>query len=228
MLMTIRIIITTIIKRSKELIVFQKNVTQEYGTGLLKSCDHTMDNVLGKDFGQRRIDATNNLNKLVEPALNDISLLKTQIEVNFRNEPELCNKMLRALRLTNNYAGVRKGKQTTLIETLIAFKDNADEYTKVFDEKGISLETGTKLAKYADVVRDAETLQEELKNSTPLLTDQTLDQMNDIYDEVISICKIARKIYHDDSLVRKQFTYSHVYKTMVRPWLDESEDSFED
>ncbi|WP_025864779.1 hypothetical protein [Prolixibacter bellariivorans] len=56
--------------------------------------------------------------------------------------------------------------------------------------------------------------QETLKATTKEVTEEAITVFNEIYKEVIGICKIASSFYKDDKLKKEQFTFSKVVARM--------------
>ncbi len=63
---------------------------------------------------------------------------------------------------------------------------------------------------YADILKNADVSQETLKSSRKAITATSVTEFNDIYDQVISISKIASKFYKDQPEMKVQFSYSKV------------------
>jgi hypothetical protein len=72
---------------------------------------------------------------------------------------------------------------------------------------------------YADQVADANAEQEYLKESAKRLNAEKQQMLNDLYEEIIGISKIARSYYRHDPVKRDGFTYS---KVLARMRLDRS------
>lgn len=68
----------------------------------------------------------------------------------------------------------------------------------------------TVLFGYADQLKEANVTQESLKETTKEVSDEAVTIFNEIYDEIIGICKIASNYYQYDTLKKEQFTFSKV------------------
>ncbi len=64
----------------------------------------------------------------------------------------------------------------------------------------------------ADHFKQADVIQEAQKGDRKTLTADALQEFNDIYDTIISICRIAAKFYADKPHIKDQFVYTKVVK----------------
>ncbi len=67
---------------------------------------------------------------------------------------------------------------------------------------------------YADSMKQANVSQETLKEETKTVSQDITVIFNDIYNEIIGICKIASNYYKYDELKKDMFTFSKVVSNM--------------
>jgi hypothetical protein len=192
-----------------ELSVARSNWNEAFVNSLIQRTDNAIANYLGLNKTQGLTAATGVLTQIVTPALRDLSLVKTQIQVDFDTEAEI---ILKELGLTKN---IHKLSQEELIELLYAFQKGLNRELKGrIIEKGTNPALIDNIMGYAGQLQEANLNQEGLKSSTKELSQEAVDTFNAIYDEVVGICKIASKLYEDEPLKKEQFTFSKVVKKM--------------
>ncbi len=81
-------------------------------------------------------------------------------------------------------------------------------------EKGTNPVLIDRIIGYADQLKDANVTQETLKETTKEVSDEAVGIFNEIYDEIIGICKIAVSYYQYDTLKKEQLTFSKVIANM--------------
>jgi len=161
------------------------------------------------DKKQALRDATELLNQIKTPALRDLALVKTQIEVDFAKNAD---KMLKSLGLDKNLHNI---DQEGLIELLYSFTKGMTETMKAeIVQKGTNPELIEAVVGYAAQLQQANLNQESQKTSTQEVSQEAVDTFNGIYTEVIGIGKITAKIYKDAPLKKDLFTFSKVVKKM--------------
>lgn len=81
-------------------------------------------------------------------------------------------------------------------------------------EKGTNPALIERIISYANLLKSANITQETLKETTKEVSDEAITVFNDIYTEIIGICKIASGYYQYESLKKEQFTFSKVVGNM--------------
>ncbi len=212
MLMATKTILQSMMANRSELSLARSNWTEAYVTGLVQKTDNAIEDYLGLNTIQGLTNATGVLTQIITPALRNLSLVKTQIQVDFGAEAET---ILKELGLTKN---IHKLSQEQLIELLYAFKKGMSDQLKAdITAKGTNPVLIDSIVGYAVQLQEANLSQEGLKSSTKEISQEAVDTFNAIYDEVMGICKIASKIYKDEPLKKEQFTFSKVVKKMGTP-----------
>ncbi len=67
---------------------------------------------------------------------------------------------------------------------------------------------------YATQLSEANLAQESLKSTTKSVSETAVAALNEIYNEIIGICKIASAYYLHDEISKAQFTFSRVVANM--------------
>lgn len=167
---------------------------------------------MGLDKKKELRDATSKLSALPAPALRDLSFLKTQIEFDF---PKEAKEIEKKLGYNKNLRDVQKGDQEALIQLLYTFKKGMNDNLKnQIVEKGTNVALIDRIIGYADQLKEANVTQESLKETTKKVSDEAVIIFNEIYNEIIGICKIASNFYQYDTLKKEQFTFSKVVSNM--------------
>lgn len=199
----------------EELSLIRSNWTAEYASQLNIKIDNAIQNHLGLDTKKELRNATADLYKLQISAQRDLSFFKVQISEDFKNEPATVAEMLKRLGFTDHLQAVQQKDQEALIQLLYTFKKNMDKgLMQKIVSKGTNPTLIDKIIAYADALRDANIKQEALKGTSKEDSQEVTDAFNTIYDEVITICKIASNYYRNDSIKKRQFTISKVVANM--------------
>ena len=80
--------------------------------------------------------------------------------------------------------------------------------------KGTSEITIDNITGYTDVLKNANIDQETFKGTRKEITDEAIKAFNDIYDNVISIAKIASNFYKTEKTKQQLFSYTKVSTTL--------------
>ncbi|MCT4644468.1 MAG: hypothetical protein N4A74_05720 [Carboxylicivirga sp.] len=208
-----------------ELFLARSNWTPEYIADLQVRIENTTEQYLGLDKRKALRDATATIGTIQESAQREASFLKTQIEVDF---PETKSKILKDLGYKANFRKVQFGDQEALIQLLFGIKKGmTDELKTAIVEKGTNPVLIEKIVGYASQLNDANAAQESLKETSPDVSKEAVQAFNDIYDEVIGICKIAASFYKDNPVKKKQFTFSKIISAMNAGHKPQKEESSE-
>jgi hypothetical protein len=212
MLLASKTIVGSLNDNLDELSIARSNWTPEYVESLSAKIDESIDNYLGLDKKKELREATRRLTSLQAPAMRDLSFLKTQLEVDFDGQ---AGEITKSLGYDLHLRQVQTGDQESLIQLLYAFKKGmTDELKGQMVAKGTNPALIDRIIGYANDLRDANVTQETLKETSKTVSAEAVNDFNDIYDEVIGICKIASSYYQYDELKKNQFTFSKVVDNM--------------
>jgi hypothetical protein len=211
-LLASKTIVETLKSNLSDLSIARSTWTEEYANQLATKIDEAIENYLGLDKKKELRDTTANLAAIQEPAMRDLSFIKTQIEVDFDGEAK---EIIKTLGFDKNLRAVQNRDQEALIELLYSFKKGLNNKLREdIIAKGTSPELIDRIIAYADQMKQTNISQETLKETTKALSDEALQEFNDIYDQVIGICKIASSFYQFDTLKKDQFTFTKVVDNM--------------
>lgn len=170
---------------------------------------------LGVDSAKDLRGATQALLAIQKQATKDLALCKVQIEEDFKSDKTRRDELLRQLGFTGYLKNVQSGDQEALIQLLFQFKTNLTVALKAeIMAKGTAKETLDTITAYADGLIAANISQESFKGLRKTITAAALKEFNDIHSQVISICKIATKLYLDDPALKARFSFNKVAKTL--------------
>ncbi len=196
----------------EELSLTRSDWTPEFVVTLKTRIDNAIDKYLGLDKKKGLREATALLHSIQQPAMRNLSFLKTQIEVDFKDG---AGEILNSLGFTDNLKKAQNRNQEALIQLLYAFKNAmTDELKTRITGKGTNPVLIETIIGYADQLKEANINQESLKQTTKELTEEAIEEFNAIYDIIIGICKIASVFYYDDPVKKEQFTFSNVVTNM--------------
>jgi hypothetical protein len=209
MLMACKTIVKNMSINLSDLSLVRSNWTEDYVAGLDTKIDTAMNDFLGLDKQKDLRAATDQVEDILKPAIRNLGFLKTQIEVDMGKDAK---EILRALGYTKPLNAL---DQEGVITLLYAFKKGmTDDLKAQMLAKGTNPVLIDETIGYAEALQQANLSQEVLKGSSRELSAEAASAFNGIYTEVIGICKIASRIYHDDPVKKSQFTFNKVVARM--------------
>ncbi|MCY1722394.1 hypothetical protein OU798_18740 [Prolixibacteraceae bacterium Z1-6] len=219
MLMASKTILKSFSTNLTDLSMVRTNWTPEYASALEEEVDAAIDTYLGLDKKKQLRSATAILMAIQEPALHDLSFLKTQIEVDFGNDAK---EIVKTLGYNTYLKDARKGDQEALTQLLYAFaKGMTDTLKAEIVAKGTNPALIERIVGYGSQLSQANVNQESLKETSKMVAEEAVEVFNRIYKEIIGICKIAANYYNNDPLRKGQFTFKKVIENMsVTPKTD--------
>lgn len=192
--------------------------TPQYAEELNNRIKSVMEKFLGIDSRKILRESSQALNEIQMPARRDVAFFKTQIDADFKDKPHLRDELLRNLGFVKYLKDVQKGNQEALILLLNAFRINMnDGIRKQITEKGLNNALIDNIIGYTTSLENANITQESFKLLTKEVTQEVRASFNAIYDEIISICKIASSYYRYEPLKAEQFTFHKVLKNLGAP-----------
>lgn len=140
------------------------------------------------------------------------SEIKVQIEEDFPAEK---TEMLRTLGYTSYFAKSSHKDQEALISLLFQFKTNLSPSLKAqMVAKGTLPADLDAMAAMAEEIKALDTVQETKKGARPVNTEEAVRNFNDIYEEVMTIARIASRFYKDDRPRQDLFSFAKIAKTI--------------
>ena len=175
----------------------------------------TTETYLGKDAAQQMRQATQIVINIQSQALNDLAEFKIQIEQDFKNTPVQKTEILTQLGFTSYHKLAQKGDQEGLVNLLFQFKTNLNPaLNNEIVSKGTAQATIDNITGYANTLKEANITQETYKGTRKEITDEAITAFNLIYDQVISIAKIASNFYKTDKTKQQLFSFAKVAATL--------------
>lgn len=173
------------------------------------------ENYLGKDAAQQMRQATQTVLSIQSQALNDLAEFKVQINQDFKNIPIQRTEILNQLGFTTYHKSAQKGDQESLVNLLFQFKTNLTPTLNTeIVTKGTAQTTLDNIISYANALKNANISQETFKGTRKEITDEAINTFNQIYDQVISIAKIASNFYKNEKTKQQLFSFAKVSATL--------------
>jgi hypothetical protein len=177
--------------------------------------DTAIQTYLGIDSAKDLRQATQTLIGIQTQALSHLAECKVQITEDFKSNKIRRDEILNQLGFTTYHKDAQKGDQEALINLLFQFKTNLTGTLKAeISTKGTPVILLDTIAGYADTLKNADITQETFKGQRKTITATALKEFNEIYDAVISICKISNKFYKDQPHIQDQFSFNKVAKVL--------------
>lgn len=212
MLMASKTVTASLTANLADLSLARTTWTNDYVIELTSKIDDAIENYLGLDKKKELRDASLRLAALQNPAMRDLSFIKTQIDVDFGTQAK---EILKKLGFNTHLRSVQKGNQEALIQLLYTFKKGLTDTLKAqITEKGTNPALIERIVNYTDQLKDANIVQEALKETTKVASAEAVKVFNGIYEEIVGICKIASSFYQYEPLKKEQFTFSKVVSNM--------------
>jgi hypothetical protein len=212
MLLASRTIAKNFLANLEDLKDLRTNWDEAYAGSLVERIDSIIDNYLGMDKRKELKEATENVTQSQFSVIRDLNFIKIQIKVDL---PEEAQKILQRLGYARHGEAVINKDQESLIEMLFVFKKEMTEKLKTkICSKGINPEIIERIIEYSEQIKRLNTIQESLKNTAKLVTGNVKDTFNEIYNEVVGICKIVQSYYQLEPLKQEQFVFSGIVDNM--------------
>lgn len=211
MLMACKTIAESFKVNISELSSARSDWNEQFAANLIVRIDSAIETHLGIDVRRDLRNATAALSQMLVPALRDTSFLKTQIEDDFRLEPDRRDEILRTLGFIAHHRAAQTKNQENTIQLLYQFKTNlTPAIRQEIESKGIAPTLIDRVIDYADKLREANVYQEAMKGATKEISQEVVNTFNSIYTEIIGISKKAAAYYRYDLLKREHFTFTKV------------------
>lgn len=170
---------------------------------------------LGVDSAKDLRQATQSLTAIQKQALAALSECKVQIAEDFKKVKIRRDEILNQLGFKTYHAKSQKEDQESLINLLYQFKTNMTAALKTeIVTQGTAAETIDEIIGYADVLKNANIDQETFKGLRKDVTASAVIEFNEIYNEVISIGKIAARFFKDKPAKKDLFSFSKLARAL--------------
>ena len=189
--------------------------TDSFFTDLQTRIQNAYINHLGIDSAKELRAATQKVSTMQAKALKDLAEFKIQIQEDFKKDKTRLNELLTNLGFTQYHKTAQKGSQEALIQLLFQLKDNMTPELKAeIIEKGTAEAVILEIIAYADLLKTYNISQESLKGSRKEITQAAVSEFNEIYEQIISIAKIAAKFFKDNKAVQEQFSFARTVSNL--------------
>lgn len=187
----------------------------DFFPSLLQRIQNAYSNYLGIDNALQLREATKILYSIQKPALDYLTEFKIQIERDFNSDKQTRGEILNRLGFKHHYKDAKAKNQEALIELLNKFRQNlSPDLEHQIIEKGMHPDTINRLKDMADNVKNADVTQEIAKGTRKAISSAAVEEFNNIYSEVVSVCKIAALFYKTDSAKKDFFSFAKTVKTL--------------
>jgi hypothetical protein len=193
----------------------RSNWSDDFFNSLQTKINTALEEHLGVDSAKELRGATQTLQSIQKQSLKDLAEVKTQIIEDFKKDPTKKTEILTQLGYTAHHATAQNGDQEALVQLLYAFKNNLTPTLKQeIVDKGTASAILEQITTYADTLKKADVNQETFKGTRKEITTTGVTIFNEIYDDVISIAKIATKFYKDEPTKKDLFSFAKINKTL--------------
>jgi hypothetical protein len=185
--------------------------------------DKSLSKHLGIHSHQKIKEATSLVNGMKIQAIDDLSMIRTQLRRKYKNDPNRLILLLDSLGFSKCWKKAR-GVNSALVELLYAFQNNlSDDMKQELIAKGINPVRIESVITNASILKNAKVSQESLKGTAQLLTEEAVDDFNDIYDRMMDICEVGKRLFRTDEVRKKMFNFSNLVRTQIAEGLNDDE-----
>jgi hypothetical protein len=211
MLTTASVIIENAIANKTFLQTKRANWTDAFLDNIKTQIQTTTDTHLGKDAAKNMRQASQIVYTIQATAKTNLSILKIQIEEDYKTVPTQKTEILTQLGYSTYYKQVQKNDQEALVNQLFQYKNNLTPTLKAdIIAKGTAAATLDTITAQAQTLKDANINQETFKGTRKEITEEAITAFNTIYDQIMTITKIARNFYKTQPLKKEQFSFAKV------------------
>ena len=180
--------------------------------------DRAFREFLGIDSASEQRKATQTVSEIQNDSLTDLAEVKVQIEADFKSDKTRRDEILKTLGYTEYHKKAQAKDQEALIQLLYRFRTNLTPQLRIdITTQGIDEISLDRICNYADQMANANITQETLKGGRKTITTEAVTEFNAIYDEVISVAKIARSFYKGNPVKQDEFSFAKILKKLNAP-----------
>lgn len=213
MLLALRLILDNAILVADKIKAVRPKWDDVYFNRLIASINSILESDFGYDVTAEMKDKTEAVNTKEGMAKTLLQQAKMQIELDFRKDPEKSKRYLKLLGLTIS-SRIGSATQDDVIKMLIAFRNNiTPDIEKELTDAGMNPKTITDLKLLADEFYTINAEQEVVKSNSKASVASLNDRLDELYDEVITIAKMAASMLTDE-LDAEKFSYLRSIKQM--------------
>ncbi len=215
MLTTCATIIENAIANQDFLVSKRQKWASPFFENLKSRIESAFSQILGIDSAAEQRKATQIVRAIQSTALDNLAELKIQIREDFKSDKKRRDEILKTIGYTDYHKQAQGKDQEALIQFLYRFRTNLNEELRnEIVEKGADTELLDRIYRYADQLSIANISQETFKGNRKIITEESKTELIGIYEEVISIAKIARNFYKGDPTKQDEFSYGKIRKKL--------------
>jgi hypothetical protein len=189
----------------------------KFADPFITNFEANIEKILKEYFGisskEQLKEATRLVKELQTKAVDDLGMIKTQIERGFRKNKERCDVLLEKCGYTEYWKKASKNNQTMVIGQVTKFANNIDETLQAeMVKNGVNESRITAILDYSKQLKDANVSQETLKGTSKINTEKAVTQFNEVYDQSIDICLEAQRLFKRDNVKKSLFVFSKLVK----------------
>ena len=207
MLIKTKVAIKYAIEDVKAFAKVQPSINVESLGAFNKEVNDALAKFVGMDKFEQLRSATNRVEEMAEDAFKNLRLLKTLVEINFKDDAK---ELFNHLGYNNYYGDVSQRKQEPTISLLSVVARDSERLKEMFAKKSLPINVIDEIVKLAVDMPQAETDQEQLKGGSKPITVEQRKTLNDIYERIMDICKLGRVIFADDEIKRNQYIFKNL------------------
>ena len=214
MLVTASTILESAITHKEKLQKKRSNWADPFFDEFKAEIDTCIQTYLGVDSAKALRQSTIVVAGLKKEVLVLLAEFKVQVEEDFKEEKPRRDEILKQLGFTAYLRGAQLNDQEALINLLYQFKTNIKGLQVVIVSKGTAQELIDSIISHADKLKNADVTQESSKGTRKEITVEGITEFNRIYKNIMSIARISAKFFKEEDVVKDQFVFSKVAKTM--------------
>ena len=212
MLIAARTVCDNFSEHGSELKVVHSAWDDPFITDLKQRIDDALHHHLGMDPKKELKLSTYVVLDIQSDALRDLNIFRTLLSHHYAKETVRLEWLLDTLGFDQSYVNARKKDQESLIEVLYKFKKNLTSTLETeLLTKGFSQALMDNIRGYADDLKDANVTQEGLKLQSKRVSADAIKEFSEIYAEVVTVCKVAQRIFVAQPLVKSKFSFRFVF-----------------
>jgi hypothetical protein len=216
MLVSLKTIVLNAIDHQAELQAKRASWTSDYFDNLMGKIDFAFKTHLGIEPSKDLRQTTQSLKALHKQILKDLSFVKVQMMADMKDLKELRDHLLQVLGFTAYLKQARNGDQEGLINLLQQFNLNLTVTVKgqITSSTGIPAALLDSIANRAEIMTNSNADQENFKGKSRVLTAGAIVALNNLYEEVIGVAKIATNIFVDNPTLKSLFSFTQISKAL--------------
>jgi hypothetical protein len=182
---------------------------------LKRRMDKVVQSCLGVESAKELRLATQIIIAIQKQAIQGLAEVKVQIGEDYRNYKPRRDEILNQLGFAGYHKSAQQGDQEALQQLLYLFKTNLTAALKhELIGNGVERDTLDTIISYAETFRLSDMDKELFESERRVISADYIKAFNEIYDCIISICKIASKFYKDTPHLKDQFNFNKIVKRL--------------